>query len=171
MFVSTIIWVESIIETVNKRYTLSAGFPTQNGGQSSLATIFADGIVNQVPIVNQCYQIVSNLAPARGDAPARLEITNLYIYISWWISVSVSGIRLALQYASSWEHKRPIFWAKSRFETDFKTSPTVFSLCYLHIWAPQSLNLTLCGQYSELLGNIVNLWSLSEESTLLWYVS
>jgi len=82
MFVSTIIWVESIIETVNKRNTLSAGFPTQNGGQSSLATIFADGIVNQVPIVNQCYQIVGNLAPARGDAPARLEITNLYIYIS-----------------------------------------------------------------------------------------
>lgn len=80
MFVSTIIWVESVIETVNKRYTVSAGFPTQNGGQSCLATIFADGIVNQVPIVNQCYQIVGNLAPARGDAPARLEITNMFPY-------------------------------------------------------------------------------------------
>ena len=76
MHVSSVIWVESIIETTNKRYTISAGVPSQAGGISCIATFFADGVVNQPPIVGKCYQVIGNFAPRRGNSPPRLEITS-----------------------------------------------------------------------------------------------
>jgi len=80
MHFSSIIWVESIIETNNKKYTVSAGVPSGRGGIDCVVSIWADGNVKAVPVVGSCYQVVGNFAPARGGAPARMEVLTMYAY-------------------------------------------------------------------------------------------
>lgn len=81
MFVSALIWIESVITTNNKLYSVKAAVASQNDSVDCIMSVFADGIANKIPTINQCYQITGNYSPPRDKSPAMIDVHNMFPFV------------------------------------------------------------------------------------------